>query len=40
MGRAVVDFAGKGEVHGVSMSRHLLVRVLVYSESTMELLSN
>ena len=35
MGRAVVNFAGKDEVHGVSMSRHLLVRVQEYSESTM-----
>ena len=37
MGRAVVNFAGKDEVHGVSMSRHLLVRIQVYSESTMSL---
>ena len=37
MDRAVVNFAGKDEVHGVSMSRHLLVRVQVYSESTMAL---
>ena len=29
----MVNFAGKDEVHGVSMSRHLLVRVEVYSES-------
>ena len=37
MGRAVVNFAGKDEVHGVSMSRHFLFRVQVYSESTMAL---
>ena len=37
MGRAVVKFAGKDEVHGVSMSLHLLVRMQVYSESTMAL---
>ncbi len=37
MGRAVVNFAGKDGVHGVSMSPHFLVRVQVYSESTMEL---
>ncbi len=37
MGGAKVNFAGKDEVHGVSMSRHLLVRVEVYSESTMAL---
>ncbi len=37
MGRAVVNFAGKDGIHGVPMSRHLLVRVLVYSESTMAL---
>ncbi len=36
MGWAIVNFIGKDEVHGVSMSRHLLVRVEVYSESTME----
>ncbi len=37
MGRTIVSFAGKDEVRGVSMSRHLLVRVLVYSESMMAL---
>ena len=37
MDRVVVNFAGKDEVHGISMSRHLLVRVQVYSESTMAL---
>ncbi len=35
--RAVVNFAGKDEVHVVSMSRHLLVRVEVYYDSTMAL---
>ena len=37
MGRTIVNFARKDEVCGVSMSRHLLVRVQVYSESIMEL---
>ena len=37
MGRAIVNFAGKDAVHGLSMSRHLLVRVEVYSEATMAL---
>ena len=37
MGKAIVKFAEKDEVHGLSMSRHLLVRVEVYSESTMAL---
>ena len=37
MGRAVVNFAGKDEVRTVPMSRHLLVRLQVYSESTMAL---
>ncbi len=37
MGRTVVNFAGKDEVPGVSMSRHLFVRVEVYSEYTMAL---
>ncbi len=35
--RTVVNFAGKEKVHGLSMSRHLLVRVEKYSESTVEL---
>ncbi len=35
MGRAFVSFAGNNKVHGVSISRHLLVRVEVCSESTM-----
>ncbi len=38
MGRTIVNFAGKDEVHGVSMSRHILVRVQVYSESTIALI--
>ncbi len=37
MSKAVVNFAGKDEVQGVSMSRNLLVRVQVYSESMMAL---
>ena len=37
MGRTIVNFAGKDEVHGLSMSRHILVRLQVYSESTMAL---
>ncbi len=37
MDRAVVNFAGKNETHGVSMSRHPLVWIDVYSESTMRL---
>ncbi len=37
LGRTIVKFAGKDEVHGISMSRHLLVRVQVYSESPMTL---
>ncbi len=40
MGWAVVKFAGKDEIHRVSMSRHLLVRVQVYSEPTMALLDS
>ncbi len=34
VGWVTVNFAGKEEVHGVSMSGHILVRVEVYSEST------
>ena len=37
MGRSIVNFAGKDEAHGLSMSRNLLVQVHVYSESTMAL---
>ncbi len=37
MGRTIVNFAGKDEVHGVLMPRHLLVWVQVYSESMMAL---
>ena len=33
----IVNFAGEDEFHGVSMSQHSLVRVEVYSESTMAL---
>ncbi len=40
LGRAVVNFAGKDEVHGISMSSHLVVPVKVYSESTMALLDS
>ncbi len=40
MGRAVVNFVGKDEVHGVSMSQHLLVGVQMYSESTMALFNS
>ncbi len=36
-GRSVVNLAGKDEVHEVSLSRHLLVRVEVYSEPTLDL---
>ncbi len=32
-----MNFAGKDAVHGLSMSRHLLVRVEVYSEATIAL---
>ncbi len=35
--RTILNCAGKDEVHEVSMSRHLLVRVQVYSESTIAL---
>ena len=35
--RSSVKFADKGEVYGLSMSRHLLVRVEVYSEDTLAL---
>ncbi len=37
MARAIVIFAGKDEVRGVSMSRRLISRVQVYFESTMVL---
>ena len=37
MSRTIVNFAGKDEVRGVSMSRHLLVRGQIYSKSTMAL---
>ncbi len=40
MGRSIVNFAGKDEVHEVSLSRHLLVRAEVYSEPTMSLLDS
>ena len=37
LNRATVNFADKDQVHGLSMSRHLLVRVWVYSDSTLGL---
>ncbi len=37
-GRAVVNFAVKDEVYAVSMPRHLLMRVDVFSESTKSLI--
>ena len=37
MGWAIVNFAGKAEVHGVPMPGHLLLRVETYSEPTMAL---
>ncbi len=37
MGRVVVNFAGKYDFRRVSMSLHLLVRIHVYSKSTMAL---
>ena len=37
LNRATVTFADEDQVHGISMSTHLLVRVRVYSESTLAL---
>ena len=37
LNRATVTFADKDQVHGLSTSRHLLIRVRVYSESTLAL---
>ncbi len=37
LARTIVNFAGRDEVHGVSMSQYQLVRVQVYSKSTMAL---
>ena len=37
LNRATVTFADKDQVHGLSMWRHLLIRVRVYSESTLAL---
>ena len=37
LNRATVTSADKDQVHGLSMSRHLLVRVRVYSESELAL---